>query len=76
MSILKFAAAFLVCLVVAAPPSGAAPSERRIALVIGNANYQAGALPTTANDAGSYEYTVTVGQLTLDPIIIVDKKPQ
>jgi hypothetical protein len=22
-----------------------------------------------------YEYTVTVGQLTLDPIIIVDKKP-
>ena len=23
-----------------------------------------------------YEYTVTVGELTLDPIIIVDKKPQ
>ncbi|MDB5519468.1 MAG: peptidase caspase catalytic subunit p20 [Tardiphaga sp.] len=58
MSILKFAAAFLVCLVVAASPSEAAPSERRIALVIGNANYQAGALPTTANDAGLIAQTL------------------
>lgn len=58
MSILKFAVAFLACLLAATPPSRAAPSERRIALVIGNANYQAGALPTTANDAGLVAQTL------------------
>lgn len=36
----------------------AAPSERRIALVIGNANYQAGALQTPANDAGLIAQTL------------------
>src|SRR6202022_4226971 len=38
--------------------SKAGPSERRIALVIGNANYQAGALPTSANDAGLIAQTL------------------
>src|SRR3981081_193712 len=32
--------------------ASAQAAEKRIALVIGNANYQAGALPTPANDAG------------------------
>ena len=32
--------------------------------------------PFTAGFGPYYEYTVTVGELTLDPIIIVDKKPQ
>src|SRR6516165_4480568 len=32
--------------------SGAARAEKRVALVIGNAGYQAGALTTPANDAG------------------------
>jgi hypothetical protein len=52
MSILKVVAALLVCLLAVGSDARAAPSERRIALVIGNANYQAGALPTPANDAG------------------------
>src|SRR5215472_8462823 len=30
----------------------AGAAERRIALVVGNANYQTGSLPTPANDAG------------------------
>jgi uncharacterized caspase-like protein len=33
-------------------------AERRIALVIGNANYQSGALPTSANDAGLIAQTL------------------
>jgi Caspase domain len=52
MSILKVVAALLVCILAVGSDARAAPSERRIALVIGNANYQAGALPTPANDAG------------------------
>src|SRR5215470_18325461 len=36
----------------------AARSEQRIALVIGNAAYQQGALPTTANDAGLIAQTL------------------
>jgi uncharacterized caspase-like protein len=36
----------------------AAPAEKRIALVIGNANYQAGALGTAANDAGLIAQTL------------------
>ena len=37
------------------PPNGA---EKRIALVIGNAGYQAGALKTAANDAGLIAQTL------------------
>src|SRR5260370_9006701 len=36
----------------------AEPAEKRIALVIGNAGYQAGALPTSANDAGLIAQTL------------------
>jgi uncharacterized caspase-like protein len=36
----------------------AEPAEKRIALVIGNAAYQAGALPTSANDAGLIAQTL------------------
>src|SRR6202165_2627010 len=39
-------------------PLQAEPTEKRIALVIGNANYQAGALPTPANDAGLIAQTL------------------
>jgi uncharacterized caspase-like protein len=38
--------------VASAPPAETAPLERRVALVIGNASYEFGALPTPANDAG------------------------
>jgi uncharacterized caspase-like protein len=42
-----------------ADPAGAqAPLEKRIALVIGNSAYQAGALPTPANDAGLIAQTL------------------
>src|SRR2546428_6991362 len=51
MSMLKLALALFAFVFVTAP-SHAAPAERRIALVVGNANYQAGALQTPANDAG------------------------
>ena len=51
--ILKFPLTLLAFLAVAfAPPAGAAPTEKRMALVIGNGAYQAGALATPANDAG------------------------
>jgi uncharacterized caspase-like protein len=36
----------------------AEPAEKRIALVIGNGGYQAGALPTSANDAGLIAQTL------------------
>src|SRR5260370_22317674 len=39
-------------------PLQAESTEKRIALVIGNANYQAGALPTPANDAGLIAQTL------------------
>ena len=39
----------LATLVLTLPAEAA---ERRIALVVGNANYQTGSLPTPANDAG------------------------
>src|SRR5215471_15622591 len=48
----------LLGLVLAIPSLSAAPSEKRIALVIGNAAYQQGALPTTANDAGLIAQTL------------------
>ncbi|MGM4920305.1 caspase family protein [Tardiphaga sp. 813_E8_N1_3] len=57
-SISKFAAFLLALMLVGGSTSNAAPSERRIALVIGNANYQAGALPTPANDAGLIAQTL------------------
>src|SRR5260370_13389656 len=51
--ILKLALAIMTFFVVAfAPPAGAAPTEKRMALVIGNAAYQARALAAPANDAG------------------------
>src|SRR3989441_10362283 len=37
---------------------GAAQAEKRIALVVGNAGYQAGALNTPANDAGLIAQTL------------------
>src|SRR5690349_23629303 len=55
---------FLACLVALAAliPLASAPNaepmEKRIALVIGNAGYQAGALPTPANDAGLIAQTL------------------
>lgn len=45
----------LMLLLLAVPAQAA---ERRIALVIGNANYQTGALPTPANDAGLVAQTL------------------
>src|SRR6266568_261575 len=39
-------------------PAGAAPSEKRLALVIGNASYKAGTLATPANDAGLIAQTL------------------
>jgi len=48
----------LLGLILVAPSVSAAQSERRIALVIGNAAYQQGALPTSANDAGLIAQTL------------------
>jgi uncharacterized caspase-like protein len=48
----------LVGLVLVATPVGAAHTETRIALVIGNADYQQGELPTTVNDAGLIAQTL------------------
>jgi uncharacterized caspase-like protein len=48
----------LLGLILVAPSVNAAQSERRIALVIGNAAYQQGALPTSANDAGLIAQTL------------------
>jgi uncharacterized caspase-like protein len=46
----------LLAIMALALPAGAA--ERRIALVVGNANYQTGSLPTPANDAGLVAQTL------------------
>src|SRR5260370_39395417 len=55
----KFTIALLAFLAVAfAPPAGATSAEKRMALVIGNAAYQAGALSTPANDAGLIAQTL------------------
>ena len=48
----------LLGLILVAPSVSAAQSERRIALVIGNAAYQQGALATSANDAGLIAQTL------------------
>src|SRR6516225_3495946 len=48
----------LLGVILAAPSLTAAQSEKRIALVIGNAAYQQGALLTAANDAGLIAQTL------------------
>src|SRR5215472_11351408 len=48
----------LLGVILAAPSLSAAPSEKRLALVIGNAAYQQGAFPTAANDAGLIAQTL------------------
>jgi len=48
----------LAALIPLASAPSAEPMEKRIALVIGNAGYQAGALPTAANDAGLIAQTL------------------
>jgi uncharacterized caspase-like protein len=53
----KFFAA-VIAIVTVAVASGAARAEKRIALVVGNAGYQAGALATPANDAGLIAQTL------------------
>jgi uncharacterized caspase-like protein len=50
--------ALCALIVVASSAFSAEPSEKRIALVIGNAAYQAGALQTAANDAGLIAQTL------------------
>ncbi len=47
-----------ILLILVATPIGAFAAEHRIALVVGNANYQTGALPTPANDAGLIAQTL------------------
>ena len=49
---------FLAALALILLAAHAQAEERRIALVIGNANYQTGALPTPANDAGLVAQTL------------------
>src|SRR5207248_5792334 len=56
-SIRKLMLVVLLPLVLALMP-GAARAEKRIALVVGNAAYQAGALATPANDAGLIAQTL------------------
>lgn len=56
--------AFLATMVIlagvaaASPAAAQSPPEKRIALVVGNAAYKAGALPTPANDAGLIAQTL------------------
>jgi uncharacterized caspase-like protein len=58
-NILRFTLALLALFAVAsAPPAGAAPTEKRFALVIGNGAYQTGALANPANDAGLIAQTL------------------
>ena len=57
--LLKKLLAFLAFLaVVSLPPAGAAASEKRLALVIGNASYKAKALATPVNDAALIAQTL------------------
>ena len=54
------------------------PLEPLVGKEVGENLFQAELRPTdefTGDFGPYYEYTVTVGQLRLDPIIIVDKKP-
>jgi hypothetical protein len=50
--------AFYALLTILALTLSAGAAERRIALVVGNANYQTGSLPTPANDAGLVAQTL------------------
>src|SRR3979411_3087527 len=55
----NFVSALLAVLVVAnLAVASAQAAEKRIALVVGNANYSTGALPTPANDAGLIAQTL------------------
>jgi uncharacterized caspase-like protein len=49
---------FLALLLGAVAPADAQPDEKRIALVVGNADYSAGKLQTPANDAGLIAQTL------------------
>jgi uncharacterized caspase-like protein len=49
---------FIVASIFVASSTSAQQSEKRIALVIGNAAYQVEALPTAANDAGLIAQTL------------------
>jgi uncharacterized caspase-like protein len=52
---------FAILLLLLVAPVDAFAAEHRIALVIGNANYATGALPTPANDAGLIAQTLQAG---------------
>ena len=54
----KFLFALFVIASLAISPLAAQTTEKRIALVIGNADYQAGPLQTSANDAGLIAQTL------------------
>ena len=54
----KFLFALFVIASLAISPLAAQTTEKRIALVIGNADYQAGPLQTSANDAGLLAQTL------------------
>ena len=56
----KFFFALFVIASLAISPLAAQTTEKRIALVIGNADYQAGLLQTSANDAGLIAQTLQV----------------
>ncbi len=57
--LLKISLSFLALLaVVSLPPADAAPSEKRLALVIGNASYKARTLATPVNDAALIAQTL------------------
>jgi uncharacterized caspase-like protein len=59
MQLLKISLAFLALLAaMSLPPAGAAASERRLALVIGNGSYKAKALATPVNDAALIAQTL------------------
>jgi uncharacterized caspase-like protein len=53
-----FVVLIAICGLASLSSTGAEQSEKRIALVIGNASYQAGALATAANDAGLIAQTL------------------
>ena len=54
----NFVFAFLSVLFLGVTLTGVEAAETRFALVIGNANYSSGALPTPANDAGLIAQTL------------------
>ena len=58
-----------------ASSTSAQQPEKRIALVIGNAAYQAEALPTAANDAGLIAQTLQAAGLTFWALVILIRTP-